>query len=144
MVRLREENLMNHEQIEGFAALLRDVPKLTEIDLRYEGMTLRLRRVTALPPQRPVSTQAVPSVTAEPKGIVLTAQHVGVFLALKENAPQVGDLVKIGQTLGKLDTMRLLSDCQTTVAGRIQAIFVEDGQPVEYGQSLFEIQPEAA
>lgn len=135
---------MNHEQIEGFAALLRDTPKLTEIDVRYETMTLRLRRAAPSPvPQAPPTPQA-PAVTLEPKGTIIMAQHVGVFLALKGNPPQVGERIKAGQTLGQVDTMRLLSDCQATVAGRIQAIFIEDGQPVEYGQPLFEIQPEAA
>ena len=135
---------MNHDQIEGFAALLRDMPKLTEIDIRHEGLTLRLRRNSPARPAHPTEKPATVPLTTAPKGTILTAQHVGVFLTPSGRAPQVGDLVKVGQILGQLDTMRLLSDCQATITGRVQGVFVENGQPVEYGQPLFEIQSEVA
>ena len=138
---------MNHDQIEGLAAILREVPKLTEIEVRHEGTTLRLRRAgrpSLLSPARATTGHTAPLILTAPKTMVLTAQHVGIFLALKDKLPQVGQLVKVDQVLGRLDTMRLLSDCQATVSGRLHAIFVEDGQPVEYGQPLFEILPEAS
>lgn len=134
---------MNHEQIEGFAALFADIPKLTEIEVRHEGATLRLRRNTIAPPPRPQSAPAsTPTGSATPtasKVTSLCAEHVGVF---HRGAVAVGDRVKAGQVLGQIDTMRLLSDCKAPRAGTIVGLLVDEGQPVEYGQPLIELGPE--
>lgn len=131
---------MNHDQIEGIAGVFRDVPKLTEIEVRHGDMTLRLRRSvrSTVSAPRPAPTTA-PST---PKLVVVTAQHVGTFQSLGDMSPLVGAAVKAGQLLGRLDTMRLLSDCTAPSAGKLLAVHVEAGQPVEYGQPLFEILPE--
>ena len=130
---------MNHEQIEGFAALFGAVPRLTEIEVRHEGSTLRLRRNVASvpPPQALVVPPLVGApAAAELASTTVSAEHVGVFHPL---ALQQGDTVKVGQVLGQIDTMRLLSDCKAPVSGKLIGIFAEEGQPVEYGQPLFEI-----
>lgn len=129
---------MNHEQIEGFAALFGAVPRLTEIEVRHEGSTLRLRRnvATVPPPQGLAPPPRVESPAAALASTSVSAEHVGVFHPL---ALQQGDTVKVGQVLGQIDTMRLLSDCKAPVSGKLIGIFAEEGQPVEYGQPLFEI-----
>jgi acetyl-CoA carboxylase biotin carboxyl carrier protein len=130
---------MNHEQIEGFAALFGAVPKLTEIEVRHEGATLRMRRN---PPALAVAPTAVASSSEgsqAPKPVFVTAEHVGVFHLARIAA---GDKVKAGQTVGQIDTMHLLSDCKAPIAGTIAALLVEEGQPVEYGQALIELTPE--
>jgi len=131
---------MNHEQIEGIASVFRDVPKLTEIEVKHEGMTLRLRRSvrSGASAPRPASAPAPRDKTP----VVVVAQHVGTFQSLGDMSPVVGATVKAGQLLGRVDTMRLLSDCTAHSTGTLLAIHVEAGQPVEYGQPLFEIQPE--
>jgi acetyl-CoA carboxylase biotin carboxyl carrier protein len=131
---------MNHDQIEGIASVFRDVPKLTEIEVKHEGMTLRLRRSV-----RSGVSSPRPPVTLTPDSqvpVVVVAQHVGTFQSLGDMSPLVGATVKAGQLLGRVDTMRLLSDCAAPCTGKLLAIHVEAGQPVEYGQPLFEIQPE--
>lgn len=136
---------MNHEQIEGFAALFGAVPKLTEIEVRHEGATLRMRRnppPLAVAPAAIASTsEGVTSLPQAPKPSFVTAEHVGIF-HLAHVA--VGEKVKAGQPLGQIDTMHLLSDCKAPIAGTIAALLVEEGQPVEYGQALIELTPEAS
>jgi biotin carboxyl carrier protein len=51
-----------------------------------------------------------------------------------------GATVKEGQLLGHIEAMRLLNDCLAPEAGTILRVLVEEGQPVEYGQLLFEIE----
>ena len=46
-----------------------------------------------------------------------------------------------GQTLCILEAMKLMNEVKAEVEGIVRTIHVENGQPVEYGQALFEIEP---
>jgi acetyl-CoA carboxylase biotin carboxyl carrier protein len=51
----------------------------------------------------------------------------------------VGSKVESGQALCIIEAMKLMNEIESDVAGEIVRIFVENGQPVEYGESLFGI-----
>jgi len=51
------------------------------------------------------------------------------------------EAVAIGQTLCILEAMKLMNEVQAEVEGQVKAILVENAQPVEYGQLLFELEP---
>ncbi|MBE0594817.1 MAG: biotin/lipoyl-binding protein, partial [Gemmatimonadales bacterium] len=51
-----------------------------------------------------------------------------------------GDTVAEGDTLCIIEAMKLLNEIEADKAGRIKAILVENGQPVEFGQPLFVIE----
>jgi len=52
---------------------------------------------------------------------------------------KVGDEVQVGDTLCIIEAMKMMNQIEAEVAGRIAAIEVENGQPVEFGQTLFVI-----
>ncbi len=52
-----------------------------------------------------------------------------------------GDVVVVGQTLCILEAMKLMNEIKADLDGRVHQIHVENGQPVEFGQLLFEIEP---
>ena len=54
---------------------------------------------------------------------------------------KVGARVDTGQTLCIVEAMKLMNEIEADVAGEVVRIFVESGQPVEYGQPLFGIRP---
>ena len=54
-----------------------------------------------------------------------------------------GTRVAKGQTLCILEAMKLMNELESEVAGTIREICVENGEPVEYGQVLFRIEPAA-
>ena len=70
---------------------------------------------------------------------------VGVFY--RSSSPgspafvEVGDVVTVGQTLCLLEAMKLFNELKAEQEGRVKAIHVESGQPVEFGQLLFELEP---
>ena len=79
-------------------------------------------------------------------GIVrVESPMVGIFYrAPNPGAPtfvDVDDTVVPGQTLCLLEAMKLFNELKAEVAGTVRAIHVENAQPVEYGQLLFEIEP---
>jgi len=52
---------------------------------------------------------------------------------------EVGTVVKKGQPLCIVEAMKLMNEIQAEVSGEVVRIYVENGQPVEYGQPLFGI-----
>ena len=53
---------------------------------------------------------------------------------------EVGDTIRVGQTLCILEAMKLMNELQSEVSGVVRKILVENGDPVEYGQPLFEVE----
>jgi acetyl-CoA carboxylase biotin carboxyl carrier protein len=70
---------------------------------------------------------------------------VGVFYrAPNPGSPafvDVGDTVVPGQVLCILEAMKLFNELKSEAAGVVRAIHVENAQPVEYGELLFELEP---
>ena len=139
---------------------------LTEIEIESAGTRLRVQRagpppaapiVHAVPPivhavPTPMATPqpgvAEPSVVADvaaPAAITVEAPMVGTFYRASGPTadPYVreGDVVKEGQVLCIIEAMKLMNEIESKAAGRIMKILVENGQPVEYGQALFLIEP---
>lgn len=54
---------------------------------------------------------------------------------------KVGDVVSVGQVLCIVEAMKLMNEIESDVNGRIVQILVENAQPVEYGQTMFLIEP---
>ena len=54
---------------------------------------------------------------------------------------KVGSYVETGQTLCIVEAMKLMNEIESDMSGEVLRIFVENGQPVEYGQPLFGIHP---
>ena len=82
---------------------------------------------------------------AEKPGHGVTSPFVGTFY--RTPAPDqpsfvdVGSVVKKGQVLCIIEAMKLMNEIEADVAGRVAEILVENGQPVEFGQALFRIEP---
>ncbi len=76
----------------------------------------------------------------------LKSPMVGTFYksASPETKPfvAIGDRVNIGQILCIIEAMKMFNQIEAEYAGTIEAILVESGQPVEFGQPLFIINPD--
>ena len=87
---------------------------------------------------------AVEKNPPEPTGHTVKAPMVGTFYrAASPDAKafvEVGDQVRVGSTLCIIEAMKLMNEIEADGAGRISAVLVENGQPVEYGQPLFIIE----
>ena len=77
--------------------------------------------------------------------VVVTSPLVGTFhrSVSKDRPPLVmeGNHVKPGDRLGVVECMKIPTDVVSVSGGKITQIFVNDGDPVEYGQPLFSILP---
>ncbi|HEY6984541.1 MAG TPA: acetyl-CoA carboxylase biotin carboxyl carrier protein [Rhodanobacteraceae bacterium] len=81
--------------------------------------------------------------TALPEGHVVTAPMVGTFYASSNpEAPpfvKVGQKVKVGDTLGIIEAMKMFNQIEADAAGTVLAVLASNGQPVEFDEPLFVI-----
>ena len=86
-----------------------------------------------------------PAAPSEQKGHLVNSPFVGTFY--RTPAPdqpsfvELGSLVKKGQTLCIIEAMKLMNEIEADEPGKVTEILVENGQPVEFGQPLFRIEP---
>ena len=92
--------------------------------------------------QAPAAAPAA-EVPAEETGFVARSPMVGTFYRAPNpespNFVNVGDTVKVGQTLCIIEAMKLLNEIESEKAGVIKEILCENGQGVEFDQPLFVI-----
>jgi oxaloacetate decarboxylase alpha subunit len=123
-----------------------------EVTIEDAGMRVTVRRSDERP-AAPAALPDAPAETAAPREAVpaagnlmrVEAPMVGTFYRASEPgaAPyvEVGDIVVAGQTLCILEAMKLMNEIKAEVEGQVTSILVENAQPVEYGQLLFELEP---
>jgi acetyl-CoA carboxylase biotin carboxyl carrier protein len=91
--------------------------------------------------------QAATPAAAEEKLHIVRSPIVGTFYeSPSPGAPpfvKSGDTVEVGQLLCIVEAMKLMNEIESDVAGEIVKKFVNNGQPIEYGQELFSIRPRA-
>jgi len=109
-----------------------------------------VQQAPAPAPEAPAASEN-PEPAAEPAAddcpgcVEITAPIVGTFY--RKPAPdaepfvEVGDRVEKGQVVCIIEAMKLFNEIESEVSGVIRKILVEDGEPVEYGQPLFLVEP---
>ena len=94
-------------------------------------------------PPKPAPPQALAPGRADLELVVVEAPILGTFYraSAPEAAPFValGDVVKTGDVLCIIEAMKLMNDITSECDGEVVEIFVESGQPVQYGDRLFAI-----
>ncbi|MEO5824155.1 MAG: acetyl-CoA carboxylase biotin carboxyl carrier protein [Vicinamibacteraceae bacterium] len=156
---------MNVDAIKQILDLVRE-HELTEFELEQAGVKLRVRKQGTAPPAlapaaaamaplpapllaAPVAAPtAVPSAPAPPvedalELSVVTSPIVGTFYRTPDpSSPpfvEVGQRVKKGQTLCIIEAMKLMNEIESEYEGEVVKVYVENGQPVQYGERLFAV-----
>ncbi len=121
-----------------------------EIEIEDDGMRVSVRRADEVGVASPVAAVAVEALAesgdASPSsGFRVESPMVGVFYRSASPGSaafvEIGDVVTAGQTLCLLEAMKLFNELKSERDGVVRAIHVETGQPVEFGQLLFELGP---
>ncbi len=137
---------------------LLDESGIAEIEITEGEESVRISRYSQNPPAvvaapvaapvavaAPLAAAAVAAPAAEPEetGFQVEAPMVGTFYGSSSpgSAPyvQVGDRVNEGDTLCIIEAMKMMNQIEADVGGVIKSIRMQNGEPVEYGQTLFVI-----
>jgi oxaloacetate decarboxylase (Na+ extruding) subunit alpha len=121
-----------------------------EITIEEDGMRVSVRRTAETEPAAAGLAPAVPAPPSETPAagnglVAVESPMIGVFYRAPEPgaAPfvEVGDPVSAGQTLCLLEAMKLFNELKAETPGVVRAIHADNGDPVEFGQVLFELEP---
>jgi acetyl-CoA carboxylase biotin carboxyl carrier protein len=100
---------------------------------------------SAAPASAPAPASAAPAPKAEAKGKEVLSPFVGTFYASPSPTAskyvEVGARVKKGDVLCIIEAMKIMNEIEAEFPGKVVACLVKDGQPVQYGQPLFQIEP---
>ena len=159
---------MDLDQLRQILDLVRQ-HDLAEFEIEHEGLKLKIRKdgpvahgyglagpapgsgaaATSGPVSAPPAPVAAPNPPAEGLGetaielAVVKSPIVGTFYRSAEpGAPsfvEIGSIVKKGQVLCIIEAMKLMNEIDSEYDGEIVNIYVETGQPVQYGERLFAI-----
>jgi acetyl-CoA carboxylase biotin carboxyl carrier protein len=140
---LEESNLAELEIKEGEEVVrLSRVPKNTA-PAAAAPAAVAAPVASAPAPAAAAATVEAPAANALPAGHVVKAPMVGTFYAsASPSTPafvKVGQQVKAGETLGIIEAMKMFNQIEADVAGTVQAILVEHGQPVGFDEPMFVI-----
>ncbi len=153
-----DEPSFNMEELQALAALVNE-HGFTDFEFENENIRVRLSKavtVTAAPapvaapvastpavatPQVVEAAPAAEPVDADAGLFKITSPIVGTFYRSPgpDKAPYVseGSSVSPETTVCIVEAMKLMNEIQAEVSGEIVKVYVENGQPVEYGQPLF-------
>jgi acetyl-CoA carboxylase biotin carboxyl carrier protein len=141
---------IDSDLIRSLATLLDDT-NLTEIEYEAGGLRIRVARnaqqaisfapSAAAPAASSAAAPAValPQDPANHPGAVKSPMVGVAYLSPEPDAPRfvnVGDTVVEGQTLLLIEAMKTFNTIRATKSGKIEAILIETGQPVEFGEPL--------
>lgn len=157
-----QETALNLEQIEKLVEIMKD-SDLSSMEIEEETFRIRLAREKEIvavhgsggsgqsaPAAPPVTAAPAPESSAaegpppDEKGIVyVKSPMVGTFYraASPESPPFVeeGGKVKTDSVVCIIEAMKVMNEIQSEVSGKILEILVENGEPVEFGQSLMKV-----
>ena len=133
---------------------------LSELDLKQADNRVRIRRggevvaysapAVAMPrpaAAEPAAASAPAASAADARMLVIKSPMVGTFY--KASGPDAAPFVKVGDRIGPektvciVEAMKVFNEIPAGVSGQVVAILVENGAPVEFGQPLIKVDPEA-
>ncbi len=136
---------MNLKEIRDIIRAIRGTD-IAEIEIERSGERIRIKRNLAAPSEVKVTSSPSPrNVSRDRELVAVTSPLVGTFYrsASLDSPPfvEVGQEVHKGDVLCMVESMKLMNEIESDVDGIVVSIVVENGQPVEYGQSLFLLEP---
>jgi acetyl-CoA carboxylase biotin carboxyl carrier protein len=151
---------MNLDDIKDILELVRE-HELAEFELERDGLKVRIRKAgreyvlaptaaapapVAAPVAAPAASAPAPTPVAVDEGVplaVIKAPIVGTLYRSGEPGAkpfvEMGSKVKKGQVLCIIEAMKLMNEIECECDGEIAAVYVDNGQPVQFGDRLFAV-----
>lgn len=137
---------MNLKEIKDIIKAIKGTD-ITEIEIERSGERLSIKRGTLSPKGEKESPSVIhkPRIPEDRELMAITSPLVGTFYRSPslDSPPfvEVGNEIHKGDVLCIVESMKLMNEIESDFDGVVVTILVENGQPVEYGQTLFLLEP---
>ncbi len=150
LIRLVEESEIESLEVSNWGRRVKITQKLSSGSNGHSDTSMVLTVPAAAPPpaapkaESPVDTSA-PSADNTSNLVEIKSPMVGTFY--RAPAPDAdpyvssNERIAVGQVVCIVEAMKLMNEIESEVSGRVVKILVENAQPVEFGQTLFLIDP---
>ena len=160
--------MMTLEEIRELIKMVTDTG-VAELEVQHGDSRVRIRRILRpevrhfsappatvaagdVPAGRPAplpnpapAQRRLPDLLNDPSLVTVKSPIVGTFYEAPSpgspNFVKPGDAVKPGDVLCIIESMKLMNEIEAEIAGTVVTKFVNNAQPVEYGEALFAIRP---
>jgi acetyl-CoA carboxylase biotin carboxyl carrier protein len=155
------QDIFDVRKIRQLVALMKD-HELSEIDIQQGDVRIQLRRagvsvmagpvpqmVMAAPPPAvraaEIPAAEAPAAKEDSRFAVVKSPMVGTFYSAPD--PDSPPYVKVGDHVGPettvciVEAMKVFNQIPAELSGKVGAVLVENGQPVEFGQPLYRVDP---
>ena len=151
---------MNIKEIKELITLMNE-NGLMEIEIEKDGTRIKLKKMSAentFGVHTPVTIErepsslgvknkepAEPTPAAHTNTVEIKAPMVGtLYRAPSPDSPpyvEIGQIIEPGQVICIIEAMKLMNEIKSEIKGKILEITVENAEPVEFGQTMFIIEP---
>ena len=152
---------MNLKEIKEMITLMNE-NDLCELEVEKDGTKIKIRKNSAELPEsfriqppsyrieQPLAPQSIENLVPAASGTTkttkeITSPMVGTFYrAPSPESPsfiEAGHMVEIGQVVCIIEAMKLMNEIKSEIRGKVVEVTVENTQPVEFGQTLFVVEP---
>ncbi len=136
---------------------LMDQHELSYFHLKEEGVDLKMKKgadivqvaqaampaAASAPAAAPAAPAGGEAAAAAPAGNAITAPMVGTYYSASSPDAaafvKVGDFISEGQTICIIEAMKVMNEIKAETSGTVTAIVAKDGEPVQFGDALFQI-----
>lgn len=152
---------MELDKIRELVQLVED-SQIQELELSHRGETIRIAKASSVAPAAPVAAPVVPAAAPAPEapaaepapepaapsgtGREVVSPIVGTFY--RAPSPEASDFVEVGQHVNTgdvlciVEAMKVMNEIEAEFSGTVREVLAENGQPVEFGQALFVVEPD--
>lgn len=151
---------MTHEEIKDLISFLDEKASINRLKIKDKDFELEIKKEDAACANAAISTQAPAACAPAPSvnvvlsekpatnktaaGDTINSPMVGTFY--KAPSPgaspfvSVGQAVRKGECVGIIEAMKIMNEIEAEFDCRIVKVLVDDGQPVEYGMAIYEVE----
>lgn len=151
LIRIVEESNIDELEVTSFGRKIRITRRLNHQNPHSSSHLIvnpsPEKPVVAPPKEESVSLSVEVSKPEEAEGNLAPIKSPMVGTFYRAPAPgakpyaEVGEVISAGQVVCIVEAMKLMNEIESEIAGRVAKILVENGKPVEFGQTLFLIEP---
>lgn len=137
---------MDTKKLKEFIKFMED-NNLCELEIEEEGKRIRLKKNFS---DQPVVISQAPAPmpeaeTGKTNTLEIKSPMVGTFYAASapgaKSYVEIGNIIKPGDIVCIIEAMKLMNEVKAEVGGKVLQILAENGEPIEFGQTLFAVEP---